>query len=149
MTREELEKLSKEELIEIVLAMQEQLLAISAKAADMEARLNMNSTNSSKPPSSDQWKRPQTQKKKSGKKAGGQAGHKGHGLKIEREADEIIEIKAPACEECCAAISEIEGMSVDKRYKIDIEIRTIITRYEQMETVCPVVSSSLCKQIIK
>ena len=84
---EDLEKLSKNELIEIILTQQAQLLTSAGKLAELEARLNMNSTNSSMPPSSDRWRKPQSERKKSGKKPGGQLGHKGHGLKIDREPD--------------------------------------------------------------
>jgi transposase len=129
--RENLEELSKDELIEII-------LALTAKLAEYEAQLNMNSTNSSKPPSSDQWKKPQSERKKSGKKPGGQPGHKGHSLKIEREPDETIALKPAICEQCSADTCDTEGTVVDSRYKIDIEVRTIITRYDQVEVVCPI-----------
>ena len=82
MKREDLEKLSKDELIDLALSMQEQMLALAAKLAELEAQLGMNSTNSSMPPSSDRWNKPQSERKQSGKKPGGQPGHKGHGLKI-------------------------------------------------------------------
>jgi hypothetical protein len=50
MQRSDLEKLSKEELIELILTMYNNF---QAKIAELEARLNMNSKNSSKPPSTD------------------------------------------------------------------------------------------------
>ena len=131
MNRENLEKLSKEELIDII-------LALAPKVAELEARVNMNSSNSSKPPSSDQWKKPPSSREKSGKKPGAQLGHKGHGLKIESDPDEIVELKPTVCKECDADICEAEGTVIDSRYKIDIEVRTIITRYEQIKVVCPV-----------
>ena len=126
MKREDLEKLSKSELIEIILSQQDQLLESSTKLTEVEARLNMNSTNSSKPPSSDIWKKPQSERKKSDKKPGGQPGHKGHGLKIDREPDETIELKPTVCKQCSADICDADGSVEDYRYKIDIEIRTVI-----------------------
>jgi len=137
MKREDLENFSKNELIEIILSQQEQLLTLAAELAKIKAQLNMNSTNSSKPPSSDLWKKPQTERKKSGKKPGGQPGHKGHGLKIDREPDEIIALKPTVCEQCSADICDAEGTIEDSRYKIDVKIQTIITRYDQLEVVCP------------
>jgi transposase len=138
MKREDLEKQSKDELIDMILNMQAQTLALLGKLAEFEARLNMNSTNSSKPPSSDQWKKPQSERKKSGKKPGGQPGQKGYGLKIEREPDETIALKPAVCEKCSADTCDTEGTVVDSRYKVDIEVRTIITRYDQVEVVCPI-----------
>ena len=134
MNRENLEKLSKDELIDII-------LALAAKVAELEARVNMNSSNSSKPPSNDQWKKPQSPRKKSDKKLGGQPGHKGHGLEIKRDPDETVELKPTVCKECNAGLCDADGAILDTRYKIDVEIRTIITRYNQMEVVCPVCES--------
>ena len=138
MKREDLEKLSKDELIDLILSMHTQMLALAAKLAELEARLNMDSTNSSMPPSSDRWQKSKPERKKSDKKPGGQPGHKGHGLKIDREPDEIIALKPTKCEQCGADICDIEGSAEDCRYKIDIEVRTVITRYDQLEVVCPV-----------
>ncbi|MDR1090308.1 MAG: DUF6444 domain-containing protein, partial [Prevotella sp.] len=52
-TTNELEKLEKTELIAIVLKLSEKIAELSARIAELEVRLHQNSTNSSKPPSSD------------------------------------------------------------------------------------------------
>ena len=131
MKREELEALEKGALVELV-------LALVAKVAELEARLNQNSSNSSKPPSSDPpWMRPQTKRTKAGKKPGGQPGHKGHGLAINREPDEIVELRAANCGRCGAGLSGEEGDCRNIRYLIDIRIRTVITAFKQMESICP------------
>ncbi len=56
--------------------------------------LALNSQNSSKPPSQDpNRKRGSTRREKSGKKPGGQKGHKGTTLQLAPEPDEIISIE--------------------------------------------------------
>jgi transposase len=71
-TIEELEKLEKAELIAII-------MKLAAKVAELEIRLNQNSSNSSKPHSSDEPAKPAFKllREKSRRKLGGQKGHNG------------------------------------------------------------------------
>ncbi len=83
MNRDALCRLSKDELIDLV-------LALEARLAELERRLGLNSRNSGKPPSSDGLNKPPASKdkrrrsrslrEKSGRKPGGQKGHKGETL---------------------------------------------------------------------
>ena len=77
MNREALAVLSKDELIDL-------LLAQEARLAELERRLGLDSRNSGKPPSSDGLKKPprtRSLREKSGRKPGGQKGHKGETLR--------------------------------------------------------------------
>jgi transposase len=77
------------------------------RVADLEARLNQTSRNSSKPPSSDPPSaRPRPAKEPTGRKSGGQPGHEGHGrkLKPESEVDQIIDVRPESCEQCGALL---------------------------------------------
>ena len=63
---------------------------LKARVAELENRLNKNSRNSNKPPSSDGLKKPKVSPgipKKKGKKSGGQPGHKGKTLEISAQVD--------------------------------------------------------------
>ena len=84
--REELLRLTKEEAIDFLLSvikdMAEVIKAQNERIAELEARLNQNCKNSSRPPSSDGFKKPKSLRKPSGKKPGGQHGHEGRGLKL-------------------------------------------------------------------
>jgi transposase len=73
------------------------------RIADLEERLNTNSTNSSKPPSSD----PPSVKRRppatpSGKKPGGQPGHRRHSRALvpPERLRQVIECKPPHCRRC-------------------------------------------------
>jgi transposase len=135
MNRQDLERLSKTELIDII-------LSLVNRVAELEVRLNMNSLNSSKPPSSDGFKRPQSNRKPSGKKSGGQPGHKGSGLKMTKEPDEYMYHEPKCCSDCsgydsCKA-KEFHGQP---HYEIDIEVKPVITAHFQVSRICPKVSN--------
>jgi len=125
----ELEKLEKVEVIAII-------VQLTARVSELEAQLNQNSNNSSKPPSTD-WKVVKIPRERTGAKPGGQPGHKGNFIKIEREADETVNMKPGSCSKCGKDLNGAEGSVMETRNKIDVEIRRKITRYEQVEVVCP------------
>ena len=56
-----------------------------AVIAELKEQLRKNSQNSSKPPSSDGYRKPRpvSAREKTGRKSGAQPGHQGHGLKIQ------------------------------------------------------------------
>ena len=132
MNREQLETLSKEELIDIILSFYEQL-------AEMKAQLNANSRNSSKPPSTDGLTKPNAKslREKTGRKPGGQKGHKGHGLKIEREPDEVVKVEAVTCPDCGCRLAGENSVLAEVRYVYDVQIDVKLTKYEICETRCP------------
>jgi hypothetical protein len=67
--------------------LREQNLALLVRVQDLEARLAKDRHNSSKPPSSDGRKRKtKTLRQKSGKKPGGQLGHRGETLHLQQSA---------------------------------------------------------------
>ena len=85
--------------------MADQTESLQKRITELERRLGMNSRNSSKPPSSDVSRpKPKSQRQKSGKKTGGQPGHRGHALKQSEVPDEVRKIPLPEgllCESGC------------------------------------------------
>src|SRR5262245_20920313 len=71
---------------------------LEGRVADLEAKLNQNSTNSSRPPSSDPpaVKRAPP-KPRSGKKPGGQPGHPKHERALVGRPDHVLHCKPAAC----------------------------------------------------
>ena len=68
-----------ETLLAIIEAQRKEIAALTARVAELERRLGLNSSNSGKPPSSDGLNKPPravSLREKTGKKSGGQKGHK-------------------------------------------------------------------------
>ena len=83
---------------------------LRARVAELERRLGLNSANSSKPPSSDGLKkkpvRVRSLREPSGKKSGGQPGHKGETLRQVEVPDATVDHFPEACAKCGEALSE-------------------------------------------
>ena len=94
------------------------LLASEARIAELEHRLNEDSGNSSKPPSSDGFKKRKIEPAKprfKGRRSGGQRGHKGHHLKRSEQVTHIIDHRPDSCAHCggsLAAVSKARVTSV-------------------------------------
>ncbi|MDD4836576.1 MAG: DUF6444 domain-containing protein [Dethiosulfovibrio sp.] len=86
----------------IIKTLSETLVRQEARIAELEAILKQNSQTSSKPPSSDGYKKPKptSSRKKSDKSKGAQKGHKGSGLELPHEPDKIVEHLPVQCESC-------------------------------------------------
>ena len=105
---------SLDELVALVAAQAAQIAALvaensllKARLAELERRLGLNSSNSGKPPSSDGLNKPprvSSLREKSGKKSGGQKGHKGETLRQTGNPDAIIDHFPQTCGGCGAAL---------------------------------------------
>ncbi|MDR1235605.1 MAG: DUF6444 domain-containing protein [Holosporaceae bacterium] len=71
-------------------ALLEKIALLEQRILQLEAMLDKNSGNSSKPPSTDSFRKIQNSREKSAKKSGGQIGHKGHSLKLPKNLDELV-----------------------------------------------------------
>jgi transposase len=106
-------QLSREELIALV-------AALRAQVAELERRLGLNSSNSGKPPSSDGLKKParvSSLRERSGKKPGGQKGHKGETLRQVADPNEVVNHYPPACSIC--------GVGLDPRTSVGHSARQV------------------------
>lgn len=93
------------------------------RIADLERRLNKNSSNSSKPPSSDGLsKLPRTTSlRENGKnKSGGQTGHKGETLKQTEAPDIVKKHVVTTCPDCQHTLLHSPVLEIVKRQVFDI-----------------------------
>jgi transposase len=91
------------------------------KIHDLEARLSKDSSNSSKPPSSDGLKKPPktvSLRGNSGKKPGGQNGRQGKTLIQVETPDHIIIHKPCVCGNCSASLSGVKGEVTEEKRQV-------------------------------
>ena len=108
------------------------------KVQDLESRLSKNSSNSSKPPSSDGLrKKTKSQRGKSGKKPGAQPGHTGRGLSQVENPNVILTHSPKLCHECGACLRDVNGRCIEKRQVVDIpQPKVEITEHRVEEKKC-------------
>ena len=145
-----LKRYSKNELIEIILIqaknakMQAEQIKVQANQIkvleERIARLEKDSETSSKPPSEDQNKpkRNQSLREKSGKRPGGQKGHKGKTREQVTTPDKIIGCYPDEdCKKCGNKLDMSELRQLEKRQEVEIpKIEPKVTEYQKMSVTC-------------
>jgi transposase len=102
--------------------------ALRAENAELKRRLGLDSSTSSKPPSSDglnRKSRVSSLRGLSDKPSGGQKGHKGGTLRQVENPDQVFEHVASACTNCCAALGARSVVGWEKRQVFDLPERLI------------------------
>jgi transposase len=116
-----------------------QLAAALERIAALEARLGMNSRNSSKPPSSDPPNVAARPKKPpSGRKRGGQPGHRGvtRSLLPPEKVSRIIELRPETCEQCAAKLHGSDPKPVRRQVTDVPPVEPDVTEYRQHTLPC-------------
>ena len=112
---------------------------------ELRRQLGQDSHNSSKPPSSDGYKKPprtKSQRTPSGKKPGGQKGHKGANMSIPHAPDEFKTHYPEKCLTCPHLSKCLEDGSVfkceEKRYTVEAEVITKVIEHQSLKVdACP------------
>jgi len=114
--------LSSEQKDALILQLFDHIAQLTDRVKELEAQRSKNSRNSSKPPSSDGYGKPKPKntRGKSGKRSGGQLGHKGHTLEQVDEPDQIIEHTVDQCDKCGLDLSSTPVLDVERRQVFDI-----------------------------
>ncbi len=115
---------------------------LEERVKSLEERLNKNSSNSSKPPSTDAYAtkkpKPKSRRIKSGKKVGGQKGHPGTTLRMVDNPDETVIHNVNECSNCHTSLEEEEAKDYEKRQTFDIPpVRLLSTEHRSEIKTCP------------
>lgn len=123
----------------IIAEFETRITGFELRIAELERRLNKNSSNSSKPPSSDGLKRTNSLRpKNSGRKPGGQPGHPGQTLRASESPDITVNLTLDSCPECGGDLSDQPVQAEEKRQVFDLpNIKMLITGYLAQRKICP------------
>ena len=121
-----------------ILKREEENAELKIEIIELKARLNKDSSNSSKPPSSEGYKKkPALPKAKNGKQ-GGQKGHEGKTLKQSSDPDQVISCLPEPCK-CGHKFLSSELALAERRQVFDLpKPRLEITEYQIHKGTCPV-----------
>lgn len=117
--------------------------ALRDRLAELERRLGLNSSNSSKPPSSDGFQKPprrtQSLRASSQRKSGGQPGHRGHTLEAVLSPDVVVSHRVPShCGTCGCDVWHVPVSSIVKRQVFDIPACNVsVTEHQLRVKQCP------------
>jgi len=121
-------------------ALRSENAGLRAEVAELRRRLDLDSSTSSKPPSSDGLRKkprvPGSLRGRSGKKSGGQAGHKGDTLKQVEAPDRIERHSANVCRRCLSSLTAAMQTGVEKRQVFDLPERLIEITEHQASIYC-------------
>jgi len=114
---------------------------LTARVVDLEDKVNKNSRNSNKPPSSDGLKKPKVSPgipKKKGKKSGGQPGHQGKTLEISEQVDHVENHQPPDdCQTCNESLDKTKITLLEIRQVLDLpKPKLEVTEHRQFGCTC-------------
>ncbi len=142
MGQAELEALTKEELIWMILMQAEQLARLQADYEALKLKFEKNqkpptsSKNSSQPPSKDQ--KGSLPKNRHKRRHGPRLGHEKHERKFVAQADQVVNVQSKDCGSCQADLSTEPGRLVKVNQITELpEAKAQVIEIRQYEVVCP------------
>src|SRR5271166_2422363 len=128
------------ERVRELLVLRDQVAQLAQRVQELEARLSKDSHNSSKPPSSDGLARKtKSLRRRSGKKPGGQIGHRGETLRLVATPDEVVEHRPAICTGCQTPLWAEAPVVVRERRQVQElpPVRLVVTEHQALHVRCP------------
>jgi transposase len=135
-----LERLTESDKDELIRQLWAQVTSLQTKVGELQGRLALNSSNSSRPPSSDGMNKPKPKslRGKSGKASGGQKGHRGTTLKQVQQPDKIVRHLPPKqCERCNSELMLGEASVGEVRQVFDLPVLKMqVIEHQALQVQC-------------
>lgn len=139
-----LEELSREELLALVLTQAKTIESLTQRVAELERQLAADSSNSSRPPSSDApWSKQPAKKRssrtRSGRNPGKQPGSASCSRSLIDNPDERLEIHPDRCGSCATSLHRASEHDRQRRQVVDVApvAPPVVTEYQRISKVCP------------
>lgn len=128
-----------EEQKERLAAQQQEMAALQARVKELEDRQAQASHNSSRPPSSDGFKKKtRSLRRRSQRKPGGQPGHVGQTLRMVERPDEIVPHSPGPCGACGASLEEMEASGYERRQVFELPpLKLVVIEHRAERKCCP------------
>ena len=142
-TREEIHALydqGPDAVVAEITTLQDAVGVLSLRVKQLEDRLAKDSHNSSKPPSSDGFNKPnpKSQRQKSGRPSGGQKGHPGRTLELADNPDTILVHRRDFCQGCGASLADVLPAETQRRQVLDLPpLKLEVTEHQVPTCTCP------------
>ena len=124
----------------VIAELRARVAALEAENAELKRRLGMDSTNSSKPPSSDSpftKPAPKSLRRKSGRKPGGQPGHPGSTLALVADPNERKRHEPGRCTGCGVDLVDAPEVGMERRQVFDLPPMTVrVTEHQLIARRC-------------
>ncbi len=133
-----------EAVITLVESLVERINGLEARVEALENQLKKNSHNSSKPPSSDGFKkRTQSLREKSARSSGGQLGHPGSTLEWCADPDSVVIHPVETCSDCGCRLENVPVLERELRQVHDLPMVQITVT----EHACEIKSCPACNRL--
>jgi transposase len=123
------------EVEDLIASLRAEIFGLRTEVAELRRRLGLDSSNSSKPPSSDGLrKKPRISgslRGRSGKPSGGQKGHDGGTLRQVADPDDAVRHEACACGHCGWSLDQKAAIGIEKRQVFDFPERPLLVTEHQ------------------
>jgi len=127
-----------EAVIKLTNSLMATITELKERVKSLEDQIHKNSRNSSRPPSTDNFIKPKSQRRRSGRSPGGQKGHPGHTLKMVENPEHIVPYRVSICKECGHSLKKVAANSYEKRQVFELPpIKVETTEHRAEKKLCP------------
>lgn len=134
-------KLTREQAEAIYDAGHDRVVETLVRMAELERQVNQTSQNSHKPPSSDGYRKPapKSQRKRTGRRSGGQPGHAGSTLVLSEAPEHTTEHWPTQCQACGGELERTHVQGYERRQVVDLPpVAVTVIEHHAMRVGCAI-----------